>query len=401
MSIAVAGAGVAGLSAAAFLARAGHRVAVYDKAPRPAPVGSGLIIQPTGQAVLAALGLTDTLNARAARLDRLDGRIAGGDRKVLDVDYAALAGGAHGCSLHRSVLFEMLYETAVKAGVLLNYGCEVVGVNEDGEAMRLRLAGDGVAMQFDLVIDALGVRTPFIDRDHCFLDYGALWANVPCPVAHGFSQNALVQRYRGAGVSAGVMPIGSLQAGGDSMAAFFWTLRADQFEAWRQAPLSRWKDEALAFWPEIAPVLDSLKTHDQFVFARYAHHTAPASVEGRIVHIGDAWHAASPQLGQGANMALLDAFALSKALEGNDGIDRALAGFLKMRHRHVQLYQTVSHLFTPVYQSDSKVLPALRDAFAQPFSALPPMRRLLASMVAGTLGDPLGRINRQAEAAGA
>ncbi len=396
MDIAIAGAGIAGLSAAAFLARAGHRVWVFDKAPAPAPVGSGLIIQPTGQAALAALGLSDALMARGARLDRLDGRLQGGERKVLDVRYGALGPDVFGVSIHRAALFEMLHKAAREAGAALVYGRDIAGAQDDGVSMRLRYKGGEASAPFDLIIDALGVRSPFVARENHLLDYGALWANAPFPSAYGFDANVLNQRYRGAGVSAGVMPIGSLRDGDAPLAAFFWTLRADAYAAWRAAPLDLWKAQVLTLWPEAAPVLAHFTSHDQFIFAHYAHHTARTAIEGRVVHIGDSWHAASPQLGQGANMALLDAWALASALSsarGENGVDIALVDFVKRRRSHVCLYQAISYLFTPVYQSDLKLIPALRDMLAEPVSNFWFMPRVLAAMVAGTLGRPLRSLN--------
>ena len=107
---------------------------------------------------------------------------------------------------------------------------------------------------------------------------------------------------------------------------------------------------------------------------------------------GDSYHAASPQLGQGANMALLDAWALAKALRERDDIDEALEEFAASRRWHVRLYQTMSWLFTPVYQSDGNISPFLRDVIAAPLSHIPPAPYLLASMVAGTLGGPMKRL---------
>ncbi len=368
-------------------------MSVFDKAPAPAAVGSGLIVQPTGQAALAALGLTDHLLARGARLSRLDGRTQGGKRKVLDVRYDALGPDIFGVSIHRSALFDMLHAAAREAGAELHYGREVERIDDDGADLRLNFSNGAPSGPFDLIIDALGVRTPFVARGNCFLDYGALWANAPFPSAHGFEQNVLTQRYRGAGISSGVMPIGTLRDGGEPLAAFFWTLRADEFASWRAAPLAHWKGKVAALWPEAAPVLDHFTSHDQFVFAHYAHHTARAPVEGRVGHIGDAWHAASPQLGQGANMALLDAWALAQALCENDDVDVALIDFVKRRRAHVQLYQAISWLFTPVYQSDLKLIPALRNLLAEPLSNFWFMPRVLASMVAGMLGVPLRNLH--------
>ncbi|WP_428409679.1 FAD-dependent oxidoreductase [Hyphococcus sp.] len=386
MRIAIGGAGIAGLAAAAFLARAGHRVCVYDKAPQAAPVGSGLIVQPTGQAVLHALAVGHDLIARGARLDRLDGRTEDG-RRILDVRYDALGSDIFGVAIHRAALFGILYKAAANAGAEIQQRRAVIGA--DLENRRFVFADGEKSEPCDLLIDALGLRTPFVERNNCGLSYGALWGNAPFPVSQGFSANALSQRYRDANVSAGLMPIGTMMEGEQTQAAFFWTLGAKHYDAWLMTPLHRWKDKVLKLWPEAAPALDHFIDHEQFVFATYAHHTAAAPVEGRLVHIGDSWHAASPQLGQGANMALLDAWALSKALERHEDVDAALAAFVETRRNHVKLYQAISWLFTPVYQSDSKILPALRDKLAEPLSRFWFMPKLLAAMVAGTLGRPL------------
>lgn len=396
MDIGIAGAGIAGLSAAAFFARSGHRVTVFDKAPKPAPVGSGLIVQPTGQAALEALGLFDELKKRGARLERLDGRLKDGKRKVLDVRYDALGEGVCGISLHRAALFGILHRAAVEAGATLQPARDVVGVEQEGAGALLRFAGGSASPRFDLVIDALGVNSPLVQRESGFLKFGALWANAPFPSAHGFSETILTQRYRRADCSAGIMPIGTLADGEPPLAAFFWTLSGDHYETWRMTPLERWKSWVTDLWPEAAPVLANFTDHDQFAFAHYAHHTAAKPVEGRVVHIGDAWHAASPQLGQGANMALLDAWALSlalaKTLEDGGGVDAALAAFASSRAAHVKLYQTISRIFTPVYQSDLKLIPALRDLLAEPVSRFWFMPKVLAAMVAGTLGGPLEHV---------
>lgn len=362
---------------------------VYDKAPAPAPVGSGLIIQPTGQAVLTEIGVLEALEKRGARLKCLDGRLQGGTRRVLDVQYDALGPDAHGLAVHRAALFDCLLDAVRAAGTALEYGKEVSGVETSHCGAAVKFGGTDRSPVFDLVIDALGVRSPLVKRTNSNLPFGALWANAPFPPGNGFDETVLSQRYRSADISSGVMPIGSMEEGGKRLAAFFWTLRTDAYEAWRDAPLDQWKDEVLALWPEAAPVLAHFTSHDQFVFAQYAHHTAKHPVEGRVVHIGDAWHAASPQLGQGANMALLDTLALSNALNETDEIGAALALFIKARRDHVRLYQAISWLFTPVYQSNLKLVPVLRDVLAEPLSNFWFMPKVLASMVAGTLGGPL------------
>jgi 2-polyprenyl-6-methoxyphenol hydroxylase-like FAD-dependent oxidoreductase len=93
-------------------------------------------------------------------------------------------------------------------------------------------------------------------------------------------------------------------------------------------------------------------------------------------------------------MALLDAHALALALRHADGQD-PLALYARARRTHVTLYQTFSALFTPQYQSDSRVLPALRDRMLFPLSQLPPLPRVLTRLVCGRLVPPLASLARR------
>ncbi|WP_339348615.1 hypothetical protein [uncultured Sphingomonas sp.] len=88
-------------------------------------------------------------------------------------------------------------------------------------------------------------------------------------------------------------------------------------------------------------------------------------------------------------MALLDAYALALALRYADDISSALSRAVAMRRRHVQLYQGLTALFTPVYQSDSRMLTFVRDRLVGSLSKLWPATRIQAAMVSGLIGNPL------------
>jgi 2-polyprenyl-6-methoxyphenol hydroxylase-like FAD-dependent oxidoreductase len=204
---------------------------------------------------------------------------------------------------------------------------------------------------------------------------------------------ALEQRYEAARKMAGVLPIGRLPGGERRMAAFFWSLRHDQHRAWRDTDIQSWKDNVRALWPATEPLLAQLQRHDDLVFAAYAHRTRRSPLSSECVHIGDSWHCTSPQLGQGANMALLDAYALALAIERQGNLDLALAEYARMRLWHIRLYQAASWLFTPAYHSDSDAIAWLRDRFVAPLSRQGPASQLLAGLVAGYWGGPLSALD--------
>src|SRR6188508_2466890 len=131
LDVGIIGCGTAGPAAALLLARAGHRVTVYERVAEPGPVGAGILLQPTGQAVLARLGLLERVRARAAPVDRLLCQRTGG-RAVVDLRYAEI-GAAVGLGIHRGVLFQALFDAlSAEEGVRLELGFDVERVEVDG-----------------------------------------------------------------------------------------------------------------------------------------------------------------------------------------------------------------------------------------------------------------------------
>lgn len=386
-TIAIAGCGVAGLACATLLRRQGANVVLFDKLEKPQPLGSGIILQPVGLCVLDEIGVGDAIRALGAPILRLFGRAEPHGSVVLDVRYAARGTDAPcGLGVHRGALFQVLYDAALEAGAEIESGRDVVAVR-DG---RLAFA-DGVSAPFDLVIDALGMRSPLSGGAPKPLPFGALWASLVW--AGAFDETSLEQRYRQARKMVGVLPIGRLKDASQNQAAFFWSLKHSDRARWQEASIDAWKDEVRALWPETEPLLAQIARHEDLVFATYAHRTIADPVSRECVHVGDSWHCASPQLGQGANMALLDALALTRALEAQSNLDAALGEYARMRALHIKLYQLASWMFTPAYQSDSDAFAFVRDWIMSPLSRAPLAPAVLAALVAGEIGAPLKTID--------
>lgn len=159
LNIAIVGCGPCGLTATLLLHRTGHHVSLFERFDTPGPIGSGLMIQPTGMAVLAKLGLLDAVLTRGARVDRLFGKA--GKRVVLDVHYSALRRrGAFDIGIHRATLFAILHEAVLQSGITVHSGRTLAGSALVGTKRTLHFVDGRASGPYDLVVDALGTRTP-------------------------------------------------------------------------------------------------------------------------------------------------------------------------------------------------------------------------------------------------
>lgn len=391
IDIAIAGCGPAGLATALLLARDGHEVVLYDRFPAPQPVGSGLMLQPSGMAVIAQLGLTEQILARSARIDRLLGLCADG-RTVLDARYAELPGPpSQGLGIHRASLFGALLAAVGEAGVPLVPAHEITATTLRAGRRWLQFADGTEAGPFDLVIDALGLHTPLAQPCGRALPFGALWTTLPWPQNGPFQRNRLEQRYRAAREMVGVLPTGQRPGHGEEL-ALFWSLPADGYDGWRARGLAQWRAEVTQLWPDCAELVAQVEDPAQVTMARYAHRSLPAPAQDRLIHIGDAWHTASPQLGQGANMALLDAWAVAEAARLSRDPQAIPALAVQLRGWHVTLYQWATACFTPLYQSNAAFPAWLRDTLLAPASRHWPGKQIQAVLMSGLAGNPLPRL---------
>ncbi|CAN4279757.1 FAD-dependent monooxygenase [Pseudoxanthomonas sp. LjRoot125] len=381
--IAIIGYGTAGQAAALSLSRDGHRVEVFERAPELGPVGAGFLLQPTGLQVLWELGLLRQVMAHGRRVDRLYGETPCG-RAVMDMRYAGLDARLFGVGMQRGALFSLLADAWAEHGEV-HRGHAIDAISED--TRRIRDQQGRWHGPFDLVIAADGSAsqlrgfTGAVEREAIY-PWGALWQLVP---QGGWAWgNELRQRYVAARKMIGLLPVGTRPGDDTPRLSFFWSLPVADFDAWRARGLPAWRDEVAHLWPEADARLDDTVDADQLARASYRDVTLRYWHRDRLVVLGDAAHGMSPQLGQGVNMALMDALALRDALRTQASVPAALHVYQRERQAHVGVYQFWSRWLTPIFQSDRDVIARARDLAFLPMGRLPGGRGHMLRVLSGT-----------------
>lgn len=374
-SFVIVGAGTAGLAAALLLRRAGHAVEVSERVPTPGPVGAGILLQPTGLFVLDALGLAEGALTHGARVERLYGRTTGG-RRVLDLAYADLAPGLAGLGIHRGVLFELLYQAVLAAGIPVRCGVEVRRIEERADGVVLHGPEGPLGPPADRALVCDGARSTLRPPGASARPYpwGAIWLLLPEPAPLGqLDGGTLFQVYRDTRQMLGFLPTGRPWGAAGRQTSLFWSVRVDQAEALRAEGPAALATRIRALFPE-AP-LEGLGADDPLLFAPYFDVHLPCPHTERVAWLGDSAHAMSPQLGQGANLALWDAWVLSQSAD--------LPAWARARRDHLRFYQLASRWLTPFFQSSFPVLAPLRDLVAGPLHAWGWYRRQMLGSLAG------------------
>lgn len=393
MEIAVVGCGVAGQAVATFLSEGGHRVTVFERFAEPRPLGAGLLLQPTGLAVLRALGLEEDAIARGGRVVGLEAKTRGG-RSVLDLAYADLHPQAHGLGIRRGALFDLLHGRLKKSPATLLTGSEIIDVvREHGRAVVIDRALERHG-PFDLAVIADGAhsairRRLMPDAYQQVYPWGCIWTTVKDSV--GLDSGLLRQRVDGTRVMMGLLPVGNGEL------TLYWSVPTVDLATEAPLDLIGMHRASVALWPEASPLFADALVANDFARATYRNVALPQWNDGPILLIGDAAHGTSPQLGQGANLGLVDAWALARAVEESGTVADAIGRFAERRGATVRFYRQASHLLTPFFQSNLPPLGWARDAFMILACRLPVLRPMAATTLAGTRSGWLSSVPLDAE----
>lgn len=333
MRILIVGAGIGGLALAAALRQRGLGADVVERAADWDPAGTGLFLPANGVRALGRLGLYESIRARACVIRRqrvLDHR----GRLLFDIGLDEIWGPTAPClALHRSALHEVL---RAAAGTPVRLGTTVETVSDGPTAVQARLS-DGSTGEYDLVVGADGihsrVRTLIFDDAAPRFVGQVSWRVVIEGGPPITDWTVMLARGR----AFLLLPLG------EGRLYCYADRSSSEMRDPTRGAVHRLGELFGDFREPAAGILRRLSPACVSHFAPIEEVTSQPWVKGRVVLIGDAAHATSPNMAQGASMAVEDALALAEVLASGRRLDASLAAYEARRARRVQWVQEQTH----------------------------------------------------------
>ena len=339
----IIGAGIGGLTAAIALRQRGIDVTVYEAAPEIRAVGAGIIMATNAMQVLQRLGIADKVKENGYKLT--GGQIA--DQKwrsiqKIDGEYAIEKYGVGSYAIHRAALQQVLINALPEGIIRLNHKVESVSQSKVSASVKFE---NGTTSEADFIVGADGIKSVvrqslFGETTYRYSGQTCWRASVKTIIPQVLQKSAYELWGSKPGLRWGMVPVREnevyfyatvcLPAGGkDDLSALKKNLGQEYVE----------------FGDLVVQLLET--TEPQKIIRTDIFDFAPIKkwYAGRIVLIGDAAHATTPNLGQGGCQAIEDAYALAKSLKENSEPEEAFEKFQAIRYAKAKYVVDTSWMF--------------------------------------------------------
>ena len=353
MKAIIIGGGIGGITAAIALKRTGLDVAVYERAEELREVGSGLPLWTNALRALHVLDMTDDLEksgvqVRSVRVTTWNGDIltdTSNDKQLKKLGTITIV-------VHRAELLALLLKTLGEENVHLGMNC--VGFTQNADGVTANFA-NGQKVQGDVLIGADGIHS--ITRTQLFGIIKPRYVGYTCwrGLAHT-TRSGLETWAWGKGCQFGITPMSQGRA--------YWFIQKYAPEGAEDNSGER-KNELLELfhdWHDPIPaVIEATAETDILRNDIYELQHLHQWSQGRVTLLGDAAHAMTPNLGQGACQAIEDAIALADCLKGTTNVAAALKNYEKRRIARTNRTTRLAHFIGQAVQWESPILSVPRN----------------------------------------
>lgn len=340
-NVLIVGGGIGGLCAAIALRRKGVAVDLVELKTEWTVYGVGIIQQSNVVREMHRLGLLEAyLDAAYAFEDVAIYTTEG--QQLARIPGQRLAGPQYPANvgISRRALHKVLSETAIELGTQVRLGTSVESFEQDDSAVDV-LFTDGSQGRYGLMVGADGLFSKvrsvlFGDRYQPRFTGQSVW-RYNFPRAAGIDHLA---NYQGPSGNAGLVPLAD-----DLM--YLFTTSHEPGNPWMEpAALADGLRQRLAgFGGLIGELREHIVDNAGVVYKPLeAVFVDEPWYCGRVLLIGDAAHATTPHLGQGAGMAIEDAVVLAEELTAGGSLDAQLQRFMGRRFERCKFISEMSLL---------------------------------------------------------
>jgi 2-polyprenyl-6-methoxyphenol hydroxylase-like FAD-dependent oxidoreductase len=344
LSIAIVGAGMGGLTAAATLRQAGFDVQVYEQAPRFARIGAGIQMMPNSMKVLRQIGVEERIRPVSFEPYSHLNRAWDTGKVVRELPMPESLFGAPYLCMHRAELHDAL--RAVLPDNIIHLGRKLVGIEQSGGRVTL-IFENGTRAHADAVVGADGVHSVVRDLivgPDAPIHKGriAYRAVFPSALMNGFdigrsrtkwwgTDRHIVIYYTTAARSE-VYFVTSVPEPAEWMTRESWSAKGDVKEL---------RAAYEGFHHDVRAVLEACP--DCHKWAILEREPLPRWSEGRVVLLGDAAHPMTPYMAQGGATAMEDAAVLARCLQAaGEDVESAFRLFEQHRKPRTSRIQAIS-----------------------------------------------------------